>query len=172
MLKGRTIFMAAAAMTITLLTACGQSGMMTAPASAGSASSGGASAEASAGNVSVSSPAEDMSAAMPEKNSDGYTIIDAATAKGMLDKGGVILVDVRRADEYAAKHIPDAINVPNESIGTEKPAELPDTSAVILVYCRTGIRAADASAKLAKMGYTNIYDMGGITTWPYETVTG
>jgi len=103
------------------------------------------------------------------KNADGYTVIKAEEAKKMIDAGGVVIVDVRRADEYAAKHIPDAINVPNESISTEMPKELPDQGAVILIYCRTGIRAADASAKLAKIGYTNVYDMGGIVDWPYET---
>lgn len=101
----------------------------------------------------------------------GYTIIKAEEAKKMLDAGNVILVDVRTAAEYAEKHIPDAINIPVESITTEKPAQLMDLGKTILVYCRTGIRAATASKKLADIGYTSIYDMGGIVDWPYETVT-
>jgi rhodanese-related sulfurtransferase len=48
------------------------------------------------------------------------------------------------------------------------PEELPDKEAVLLVYCRTGRRAADASQKLADMGYTKVYDFGGIEDWPYE----
>jgi len=89
----------------------------------------------------------------------------------MIDSGEkLIIVDVRTSAEYSAEHIPNAINIPVESIGTVKPSELPDTAAVILVYCRTGIRAATASQRLSSMGYTNIYDMGGIVDWPYDTV--
>lgn len=99
-----------------------------------------------------------------------YKIINAQEAKKMMDAGNVTVVDVRRPDEYASEHIPNAINIPVESIGAEKPQLLPHDNAVILVYCRTGIRAAAASEKLVKLGYKNIYDMGGITSWPYEKV--
>jgi len=99
-----------------------------------------------------------------------FKIIKAEEAKKMIDKGGVTIVDVRRPDEFAAGHIKNAVNVPNETIGTEKPKELTNVNATLLVYCRTGIRAADASAKLVKMGYKNVYDMGGIRDWPYEVV--
>jgi rhodanese-related sulfurtransferase len=103
--------------------------------------------------------------------SQGYTIIKAEEAKKMMDAGDVIIVDVRTESEYSEKHIPNAINIPVESITTEKLAQLPDLEATILVYCRTGIRAATASKKLSDMGYTKIYDMGGIVDWPYDTVT-
>lgn len=73
-----------------------------------------------------------------------------------------IVVDVRRADEYAAGHIPGAILIPNEEIGTEQPAELPDLDQIILIYCRSGNRSKQASQKLADMGYTNVYEFGGI----------
>lgn len=99
-----------------------------------------------------------------------FKIIKAEEAKKMIDKGGVTIVDVRRPDEFAAGHIKNAVNVPNETIGTEKPKELTNVNATLLVYCRTGIRAADASAKLVSMGYKNVYDMGGIRDWPYEVV--
>jgi len=82
---------------------------------------------------------------------------------------GHIIVDVRRQDEYDAGHIPGAIIIPNESIDTERPKELPDLDQIILVYCRSGRRSKEASAKLAKMGYTNIYEFGGIMTWSGET---
>ncbi|MBE5838377.1 MAG: rhodanese-like domain-containing protein [Butyrivibrio sp.] len=73
-----------------------------------------------------------------------------------------IVVDVRRTDEYAAGHIPGAILIPNEEIGTEQPAELPDLDQIILIYCRSGNRSKQASQKLADMGYTNVYEFGGI----------
>lgn len=98
-----------------------------------------------------------------------FEIISAKTAKRLMDKGGVTIVDVRRQDEYAAGHVKGAIHVPNESIGNSAPAKLPDKNAVLLVYCRTGIRARDASQKLAELGYKHVYDFGGIRDWPYET---
>ena len=98
-----------------------------------------------------------------------YHKITAEEAKTMIDNGGVTIVDVRRPDEYAAQHIPGAINVPNEDISSDPPAALPDMDAVLLVHCRTGIRSKAASDKLIQMGYQNVYDFGGIMDWPYET---
>ena len=110
---------------------------------------------------------------MTEENMEAaYHKITAEEAKKMMDEGGVTVVDVRRADEYAAKHIPGAILVPNESIKEEQPEALPDKDAVLLIHCRTGIRSKDASDKLVAMGYKNVYDFGGINDWTYETETG
>ncbi len=102
-----------------------------------------------------------------------YNHISQEEAKKMMavDDGHVI-VDVRRADEYAEKHIPGAILIPNESIGTEMPAELPDLNQIILVHCRSGNRSKQASQKLANIGYTNVYEFGGIEEWTGEVVTG
>ena len=87
----------------------------------------------------------------------------------MMEKDdGHVIVDVRREDEYASGHIPGAILIPNESIGTEKPAALPDPDQIILVYCRSGNRSAQAAQKLADLGYTNVFDFGGIMTWTGE----
>ena len=107
---------------------------------------------------------------MAEAKNASFQIIDYKKAKMMMDKGGVTIVDVRRQDEYDAGHIKGAILVPNESIKNTDPKALPDKNAVLLVYCRTGIRAKDASQKLANLGYKNVYDFGGITDWPYEKV--
>ena len=98
-----------------------------------------------------------------------FQIITAEDAKKMMDEGNVTIVDVRRQDEYDAGHVKGAILVSNESIGSTAPEALPGKDAVLLVYCRTGIRAADASQKLADLGYTHVYDFGGIQDWPYET---
>ena len=86
------------------------------------------------------------------------------------DDGHVVL-DVRHQDEYNAGHIPEAILIPNESIGTEPPAELSDKNQIILIYCRSGNRSKQAAQKLFDMGYTNIYEFGGINTWKGEIVT-
>ena len=90
----------------------------------------------------------------------------------MAQETGYIILDVRRPDEYAAGHFPNAINVPNESIGTSDIPELPDKDRLIMVYCRSGRRSKEASEKLVKLGYTNIVEFGGILDWKGETVTG
>ena len=90
----------------------------------------------------------------------------------MEEESGYIILDVRTAQEYSEKHIPGAINVANESIGTEDIPELPDKDQLILVYCRSGNRSKQASEKLVKLGYTNIVEIGGINSWPGETATG
>ena len=86
----------------------------------------------------------------------------------MAQETGYIILDVRRPDEYAAGHIPNAINVPNETIGTAEIPELPDEDQLIMVYCRSGRRSKEASAKLVKLGYTNIVEFGGILDWKGE----
>ncbi len=102
-----------------------------------------------------------------------YTQISQDEAAGMISgDDGHVIVDVRRQDEYDAGHIPGAILIPNESINTERPEELPDLDQIILIYCRSGNRSKQAAQKLADMGYTNIYEFGGINTWPGEIVTG
>lgn len=111
------------------------------------------------------------SGSTPEKT--GYTHIDQETAKQMMARDdGHVIVDVRRQEEYDAGHIPGAILIPNESIGTVRPEELPDLDQVILIYCHSGNRSRQAAQKLADMGYTSIYEFGGITTWDGEIVTG
>ena len=98
-----------------------------------------------------------------------FVKISQDEAKAMMEKNdGHIIVDVRRADEYASGHIPGAVLIPNESIGTVRPEELPDLDGIILVYCRSGNRSAQAAQKLADLGYTNVYDFGGIMSWTGE----
>ena len=89
----------------------------------------------------------------------------------MAEETGYIILDVRRPDECAAGHIPNAINVPNETIGTAEIPELPDKNQLIMVYCRSGRRSKEASEKLVKLGYTNIVEFGGILDWKGEIIT-
>ena len=111
----------------------------------------------------------------PVMDGDGmvrsYSQISQEEAKQMMEKDdGHVVLDVRRQDEYDAGHIPGAILIPNESIGTEQPDELPDLDQVILIYCRSGNRSKQAAQKLFDMGYTNIYEFGGINDWTGEIV--
>ena len=103
----------------------------------------------------------------------GYREISTDEAAIMMkEETNYIILDVRRADEFAEKHIPGAINVPNEVIGDSEIPELPDKSQLILVYCRSGRRSKEASEKLVKLGYTNIVEFGGILDWKGATVSG
>ena len=102
-----------------------------------------------------------------------YRQVNAEEAATMMEEeSGYIILDVRTAQEYSEKHIPGAINIPNETIGTEDIPELPDKEQLILVYCRSGNRSKQASEKLVKLGYTNIVEFGGINDWTGETVSG
>ena len=96
-----------------------------------------------------------------------YRQIGMTEAMDLMEKeSGYILLDVRTAQEFSEMHIPGAINIPNEAIGSEEIPELP-----ILVYCRSGNRSKQASQKLAALGYTNIVEFGGINDWPGQTVS-
>ena len=101
-----------------------------------------------------------------------YHKISAEDAREMIDAGGVTIVDVRREDEYTQEHIPGAVLVPLGTIGDQPPEALPEKDAVLLVYCRSGVRSRQAAQKLEALGYQNIYDFGGIIDWPYETESG
>ena len=105
-----------------------------------------------------------------EKTYRQITMEEAVTM--MEEETEYIILDVRTAEEYSEKHIPGAINIANEAIGTEDIPELPDKDQLSLVYCRSGNRSKQASEKLVKLGYTNIVEIGGINSWSGETVTG
>lgn len=98
-----------------------------------------------------------------------YTSITMEEAKEIFNTpGDYIIVDVRRADEFADGHIPGAIHIANEDIADVEPAELPDKDQTIYVYCRSGNRSKQASEKLAAMGYRHIIEFGGIMDWTGE----
>ena len=109
--------------------------------------------------------------AQSEENT--YRQITAEEAAAMMEEeSGYIILDVRTSQEYSEKHIAGAINVPNETIGSEEIPELPDKDQLVLVYCRSGNRSKQAAEKLVKLGYTNIVEFGGINDWTGETVSG
>lgn len=107
--------------------------------------------------------------------SDGsYEQITQEEAKEMMDTQEVIILDVREQDEYDSGHIPGAVLLPVGTIDKDTAAEvIPETDSTVLVYCRSGNRSKTASSTLADLGYTNIYEFGGINSWlntPPETV--
>ncbi len=104
-----------------------------------------------------------------DENKAAYISITMDEAKEIFaTEGDYIIVDVRRGDEFATGHIPGAINIPNEDIGTIEPAALSDKEQTIYIYCRSGNRSKQASNKLVAMGYKNIIEFGGIQDWNGE----
>lgn len=98
-----------------------------------------------------------------------YQQITQEEAKKMMDSQEVIILDVREQDEFDAGHIPGAILLPVGTISDETAADvIPEVDSVVLVYCRSGNRSKTASSALAELGYTSIYEFGGINNWPYK----
>ena len=100
---------------------------------------------------------------------NSYQQITQEEAKEMMDTQEVVILDVREQDEFDAGHIPNAVLLPVGTINEDTAAAvIDDLNAVVLVYCRSGNRSKTASQALADLGYTNVYEFGGINSWPYE----
>ena len=111
-------------------------------------------------------------AATKEENKIMYNKITAEEAKEMIDTQEVIILDVRTQEEFKEKHIEGALLIPDYELANVAKSKLPDKNKKILVYCRSGNRSKSAARLLIDMGYTDVYDFGGIINWPYETVQG
>jgi len=107
-----------------------------------------------------------------EKPKLAYQKIAADQAMNIMNNDEkYILLDVRTEEEFAEAHIKGAVLVPDSEIGERIETEVSDKDALIMVYCRSGVRSSKAASELAEMGYTNVYDIGGIIDWPYEIVS-
>ncbi len=116
-------------------------------------------------------PAEPADAAESADTTAVYQKITAAEAKEIMDATTeYTILDVRTEEEYAAGHIEHAVLLPDYEITAKAEEVLPDKEAVILVYCRSGRRSANAAKALVDLGYQHVLDFGGIIDWPYETV--
>ncbi len=135
-----------------------------------SSAHGGKTSSRNGASSKTNTGASDTKESTASPSSAAPTKISPQEAKQKIDSGGVIVLDVRTESEYTEGHIPGARLLTNETI-TEAPADLPK-DAVLLVYCRSGRRSAEAAKKLAALGYHRVYDFGGIIDWPYETESG
>ena len=98
-----------------------------------------------------------------------FQSISAADAKKMMESGQDIkILDVRTKDEYAEGHIKDAVLLPVAEVELEAEDVLEDKGQAVLVYCRSGVKSRIASQLLVDLGYTDVYEFGGILNWPYE----
>ena len=102
-----------------------------------------------------------------------YRKISASEARQMMSQlTEYIILDVRTSEEFTEKRIEGALLIPVSELFRRAGKELPDKTKVIFVYCRSGGRSAAAAKELVGLGYTNVYDFGGIMNWPYETTSG
>ena len=102
-------------------------------------------------------------------NENSYEQITQEAAKEMMDAQEVVILDVREQHEYDSGHVPGAVLLPVGTITEDTAAAVIDElDTVVLVYCRSGNRSKTASQALADLGYTNVYEFGGINDWPYE----
>jgi len=110
-------------------------------------------------------------------SSQTVTNISAARAKEIMSDSytsgeAFILLDVRSEEEFKDMRIDGVILISDNEIKERAPVELPDIEMRIIVYCWRGFRSAFAVNDLLEMGYKNVYILGGIIDWPYETVSG
>ncbi|MCL2784393.1 MAG: rhodanese-like domain-containing protein [Propionibacteriaceae bacterium] len=107
-----------------------------------------------------------------------HQTITAEEAKEMMDEmdekdgAAFIILDVRSEQEYVQQHIPGAMLIPDTEILQRAESKIPDKDITIFVYCRSGVRSEKASTDLDHLGYTKVYNMGGIINWPYDTTSG
>jgi rhodanese-related sulfurtransferase len=113
--------------------------------------------------------------AVNEQASDSaneYYKINSDDAKIMMEQeSNLVVLDVRTPEEFAEGYIQGSINIPDTDITETAEKMMPDKSIAILVYCRSGRRSALAAQDLSDLGYTNVYDFGGIIDWNYDVVT-
>lgn len=99
-------------------------------------------------------------------SSDAITDVDVAEAQQIVDEGNAVILDVRTPEEFAAGHLPGAININVESGDFETQVAGLDETAETLVYCRTDNRSGVATDQMADLGFTEMSDLqGGIEAW-------
>lgn len=102
-----------------------------------------------------------------------YQTISPAEARKRLDnEKGIVLLDVRTPEEYREGHVPGSILLPVDELEAKIAGIIPDKQTTVFVYCRSGRRSAIAANTMIKLGYSSVYDLGGIVDWPYQTEKG
>ena len=98
-----------------------------------------------------------------------YMNIGPEKAKEMMENlESFVLLDVRSEEEFSEGHIPGAIVIPHEEISERAENEIPEKDVPVFVYCRSGRRSKIAAEELVSLGYSEVYEFGGIIDWPYE----
>ncbi|MBE6899438.1 MAG: rhodanese-like domain-containing protein [Ruminococcaceae bacterium] len=104
-----------------------------------------------------------------EEKGSVYMNINPEKAKEMMeDLEEFVLLDARAEEEFSEGHIPGAIVIPHDEIEERAEAEIPEKDVPVFVYCRSGRRSKIAAEALVSLGYSEVYEFGGIIDWPYE----
>lgn len=103
-----------------------------------------------------------------------HTINSFEAAKRLMDENSeCVILDVREEEEYATGHVKNALLLPVDDITANLAADvIPSKDSMLVIYCRTGRRSRMAAEELCKLGYTNVYDIGGLIAWPYGLIMG
>ena len=106
---------------------------------------------------------------VPEAEQGEVLVIDSAEGRALIDEGDVLVIDVRTVEEYQEGHLVGAQNIPveDEELWQSRTAAL-DPEQPTVVYCRTGRRSELAGQMLVDAGFTEVYDLGGVTDWDPE----
>lgn len=109
--------------------------------------------------------------AVPQPSTKDTGVLTAQEAKQRMEENSeAIVLDVRTQEEFDQGHIPGAVCLPNEFIAADMPFPFgKDTE--LLLYCRSGNRSAEAAKKLRDLGFSNVFDFGGMQDWPYDITT-
>lgn len=113
---------------------------------------------------------EGSSAEVPTATAGQVTTIDSAEAKALIRSDpDVLVIDVRTVDEYRSGHLVGAQNIDASDAGLwERRTSVLDRDRPTVVYCRSGVRSAEAAQRLLDLGFTQVYDLGGIQDWGPE----
>jgi phage shock protein E len=82
-------------------------------------------------------------------------------ALAQIKAGKIVVIDVRTPEEYAAGHVPSAINIPHTTIEQHLANFPASKDQAILLYCRSGHRSGIAEQALTAAGFTNLYHLEG-----------
>ncbi len=105
---------------------------------------------------------------VPEEGSD-YMNISQKKAKEMMENlEEFVLLDARTEEEFSEGHIPGAVLIPHYEVSEKAEEQIPEKDIPVFVYCRSGNRSKVAAEALVSLGYSEVYEFGGINTWPYE----
>jgi len=112
---------------------------------------------------------KEVNQANVEEATAQYHKIDAKTAKAAFEsQSDITIIDVRTVGEFSTGHVIDAINIPLDIVEESVLEQFPNKDEKLYIYCRSGNRSAQAANLLVKQGYTNVYDFGGLNSWPYD----
>ncbi|MCL2572800.1 MAG: rhodanese-like domain-containing protein [Defluviitaleaceae bacterium] len=122
--------------------------------------------------VCAFAPTPELDAESPAAVIREPIIITAQQAEEIMLQDGVLILDVRTPEEFQSGHIENAILLPYSDLFALAESVILDKDMTILVYCQSGRRSNIAAWLLYELGFTAVYDFGGILDWHGPVITG